>query len=208
MIARDPEDRDGEIGADGSVEYIVVHRGTIAGGEKVMRYDIERDLLARDLEVLCFEMEAAGALNDFPCLVIRGISDYSDSHKNDKWHGYAAAVAAAYARELFKHMPVDEVTQCKIPESVLKQIAADSRFVTSTTRKAKVFEWLAPPDFSTNYSQAYALHHPGTGRWLLESERYQQWKSLKDVVLWLHCGSGCGKTVLSSAIITDLLAAS
>lgn len=39
-------------------------------------------------------------MNDFPCLVIRGISDYADSHKNDSWQPFAAAVAAAYAKEL------------------------------------------------------------------------------------------------------------
>jgi nucleoside phosphorylase len=94
----------------------VVHRGTIAAGELVIKNGELRDELARQYGILCFEMEAAGALADFPCLVIRGISDYSDSHKNDRWHGYAAAAAAAYARELFFHMPVDEVKQCKIAE--------------------------------------------------------------------------------------------
>ena len=39
-------------------------------------------------------------MDDFPCLVIRGISDYADSHKNDHWQGYAAITAAAYAKEL------------------------------------------------------------------------------------------------------------
>jgi nucleoside phosphorylase len=116
-VDRSAEDSDEEEDVPDRSKYIVVHRGTIAAGEKVMRNGVERDRLAKDNGVLCFEMEAAGALNDFPCLVIRGISDYSDSHKNDKWHGYAAAVAAAYARELFVHMPVDEVKQCKIAES-------------------------------------------------------------------------------------------
>ena len=62
----------------------------------------QRDAYANDpeLNVLCFEMEAAGLMTNFPCLVIRGICDYSDSHKNDEWHNYAALVAAAYAREL------------------------------------------------------------------------------------------------------------
>ncbi|KAG9199058.1 hypothetical protein G6514_009071 [Epicoccum nigrum] len=45
-------------------------------------------------------MEAAGLMNTFPCLVIRGICDYSDSHKNDKWQPYAAGIAAAYAKEV------------------------------------------------------------------------------------------------------------
>jgi len=92
--------------------FIVAHMGTIASGGAVMRSGQLRDRLAHHYGALCFEMEAAGALNDFPCLVIRGISDYSDSHKNDQWHGYAAAAAAAYARELFFHMPVDEERRC------------------------------------------------------------------------------------------------
>jgi nucleoside phosphorylase len=88
--------------------FVVVHRGTIASGETVIKDAKRRDDLAELYKVLCFEMEAAGVLTDFPCMVIRGISDYCDSHKNDEWHGYAAAVAAAYARQLFFHMPIEE----------------------------------------------------------------------------------------------------
>jgi nucleoside phosphorylase len=73
-----------------------------------------RDELAKAHGALCFEMEAAGVMNDFPCLVIRGISDYADSDKHDDWQGYASASAAAYARQLFFHMPVDEVKQCAV----------------------------------------------------------------------------------------------
>jgi len=93
---------------------IVVHRGTIAAGERVIKDGQLRDALAGEHGALCFEMEAAGVMNDFPCLVIRGISDYADSHKNDAWQGYASASAAAYARQLFFHMPVDEVKQCAV----------------------------------------------------------------------------------------------
>jgi nucleoside phosphorylase len=73
----------------------------------VVKDALLRDKLAID-GLLCFEMEAAGALTDFPCMVIRGVSDYCDSHKNDIWHGYAAAAAAAYARQLFFHIPINE----------------------------------------------------------------------------------------------------
>ena len=52
------------------------------------------------------EMEAAGLMDNFPCLVIRGICDYADSHKNDDWQGYAAVAAAAFAKELLLVMPV------------------------------------------------------------------------------------------------------
>lgn len=117
LVDRNAEDSDDDSTNLANNGWLIVHRGTIASGEMVMRNGLQRDTLARTHKILCFEMEAAGALNDFPCLVIRGISDYSDSHKNDKWHGYAAAVAAAYARELFRHMPVEEVNQCKIAET-------------------------------------------------------------------------------------------
>ncbi|KAJ0424615.1 nucleoside phosphorylase domain-containing protein [Aspergillus carlsbadensis] len=78
-----------------------VHYGQIASITQVLRNGAIRDEIARRLGgTLCFEMEAAGLMDDFPCLVIRGISDYADSHKNDHWQGYAAATAAAYAKEL------------------------------------------------------------------------------------------------------------
>jgi hypothetical protein len=36
----------------------------------------------------------------FPCLIIRGVCDYSDSHKHEKWQGYIAMAAAAYTKDL------------------------------------------------------------------------------------------------------------
>lgn len=49
-------------------------------------------------------MEAAGLMDNFPCLVIRGICDYADSHKNKRWQPYAAATAAAYAKDLLMNL--------------------------------------------------------------------------------------------------------
>jgi nucleoside phosphorylase len=78
-----------------------------------------RDRLAADKGVLCFEMEAAGLVNQFPCLVIRGICDYADSHKNKEWQGYAAMVAVAYAKELLSVIHPERVLQQKaIPQFV------------------------------------------------------------------------------------------
>ncbi|KAF2787249.1 purine and uridine phosphorylase [Melanomma pulvis-pyrius CBS 109.77] len=78
----------------------VIHYGTIASANQLMKDASVRDKLAAEKNVLCFEMEAAGLMNNFPCLVIRGICDYSDSHKNKEWQGYAAMTAAAYAKDL------------------------------------------------------------------------------------------------------------
>ena len=68
-----------------------------------------RDQLAAEMDILCFEMETAGLMNHFPCLVIRGICDYSDSHKNNKWQGYAAMAAASYAKDLLYRIPPNEL---------------------------------------------------------------------------------------------------
>ena len=58
-----------------------------------------------DGSVLCVEMEAAGLMDNFPCIVIRGICDYADSHKNKRWQPYAAATAAACAKEVLSVIP-------------------------------------------------------------------------------------------------------
>ncbi|KAE8316878.1 hypothetical protein BDV41DRAFT_573382 [Aspergillus transmontanensis] len=90
----------------------VVHYGIIASGNQVMKHGQTRDRIAEELgDVLCFEMEAAGIMDSFPCIVIRGICDYCDSHKNKQWQGYAALCAAAYTKELLSYVPVMEISK-------------------------------------------------------------------------------------------------
>ncbi|EED19184.1 hypothetical protein TSTA_025060 [Talaromyces stipitatus ATCC 10500] len=86
-----------------------IHYGLIASADQLMKDALIRDRLAAEKDVLCFEMEAAGLMNHFPCLVIRGICDYSDSHKNKEWQGYAAMAAAAYAKDLLCRIPPNRV---------------------------------------------------------------------------------------------------
>ncbi|KAH8699356.1 nucleoside phosphorylase domain-containing protein [Phaeosphaeriaceae sp. PMI808] len=90
----------------------VIHYGTIASGNQEMENAAKRDKVSADLGgILCFEREAAGIMNSFPCLVVRGICDYADSHKNDAWQPYAAAVAAAYGKTLLSVIPADKVVE-------------------------------------------------------------------------------------------------
>lgn len=88
-----------------------VHYGLIASGNQVIKDARTRDALSMDFgrKVLCVEMEAAGLMDGFPCIVIRGICDYADSHKNKAWQKHAAAVAAAFAKELLDYVIADEV---------------------------------------------------------------------------------------------------
>jgi len=76
-----------------------------------MRHGPTRDRVAKDLGVIAFEMEVAGLMNHFPCLVIRGICGYADTHQNKRWQGYAAATAAAFAKELLGFIPKQEVVK-------------------------------------------------------------------------------------------------
>ncbi|KAJ5979898.1 hypothetical protein N7481_007196 [Penicillium waksmanii] len=103
LVSREPRDENDDNPA--------IHYGLIASGNSLMKDAIIRDQFAAKKNILCFEMEAAGLLNHFPCLVIRGICDYSDSHKNKEWQGYAAMVAAAYAKDLLYRIPSQKVKE-------------------------------------------------------------------------------------------------
>ncbi|OLN86257.1 hypothetical protein CCHL11_04125 [Colletotrichum chlorophyti] len=86
-----------------------IHYGLVGSANQLMKDALLRDKLAAEKDVLCFEMEAAGLMNHFPCLVIRGICDYADSHKNKEWQGFAAMVAAAYAKDLLRQIPANKI---------------------------------------------------------------------------------------------------
>jgi nucleoside phosphorylase len=100
-----------------------IHYGVIASGNTMIKDATTRDSILRHIEeeCICFEMESAGLMNNLPCLVIRGISDYADSHKNDRWQRYAALVAAAYAKELLGVVPGGTLEMLPKAIDVLKQ---------------------------------------------------------------------------------------
>ena len=103
----------------------VVHYGIIASGNHLIRNAAERDRLGCEFGALCVEMEAAGLINEFPCLVIRGICDYADSHKNDAWQKYAATTAAAYAKELLSAIAPAKVAEIS-PATDVAQKSSES----------------------------------------------------------------------------------
>jgi hypothetical protein len=90
-----------------------IHYGLIASGDEVIKDSETRDRLAQQHGILCFEMEAAGLMDELPTLVIRGICDYCDSHKQKQWQGYAAFTAAAYAKLLLSIVPGEGATAAR-----------------------------------------------------------------------------------------------
>ncbi|KAI1027707.1 hypothetical protein LB504_011728, partial [Fusarium proliferatum] len=195
-----------------------IHCGLIASGNSLMKDALLRDKLAAKHGILCFEMEAAGLMNHFPCVVIRGICDYADSHKNDQWQEYAAMVAAAYTKDLLLQVAPSSMLKEKRIETLLgqlndkvediHQITTDSNrniiSLSSSIRDDAISRWLNPSDPSVDHNKARQARHSGTGEWLLKSPQYLTWKSRNNSFLWLSGNSGTGKTILSSTVVEDI----
>jgi nucleoside phosphorylase len=102
LISRLPDRRD---------DKPKVHYGIIASGDQVMKRGAIRDCIAKEEGILYFEMEAAGLTDTFPYMVIRGVCDYTDSHKNKRRQPYAAMTAACYTKELLGEVDAVGVKQ-------------------------------------------------------------------------------------------------
>lgn len=85
----------------------MIHYGVIASGNTLCRDRGFREEIREKFDAICFDMEAAGVMNNFSGLVVRGISDYADCHKKDDWHSYAAASAAGYVKLLLSYVPLN-----------------------------------------------------------------------------------------------------
>jgi nucleoside phosphorylase len=71
--------------------------------------------------VLYFKIETAGLINSFPYLVVPGICNYTDSHKNKRWQPYAAATAAACAKEVLSVIPPAEVAKAQTVDEAIRE---------------------------------------------------------------------------------------
>ncbi|KAL0780932.1 hypothetical protein CaCOL14_002267 [Colletotrichum acutatum] len=170
-----------------------IHYGIIGSANLLMKDAKRRDQLAKDHGLVCFEMEAAGLMDNFPCLVIRGICDYADSHKQKRWQRYAAATAAAYARELLLLTPVQENfaihTQVEVRDSD-----------TSRTKREELLDSLKFDQIGKRHANIKA-NHARTCEWLLNHPEYTAWKDTKKYkqhhgFLWMKGKPGAGKSTI------------
>jgi nucleoside phosphorylase len=203
-----------------------VHYGTIASGNKVIKSAVFRDRLVRFLGggILCVEMEAAGLMNNFPCLAIRGICDYADAHKNKAWQEHAAAVAAAFAKELLEVVDPKELEE----EAVLKDMSDKSVISYSLhyhhdsntnlvshlihsmdtaqerIQRCEILEWMASDAYGRRQSDTLRQWHPETAHWFLSSKAFQNWLGANRGTLYSPGIAGAGKTIISSVVIEHL----
>ena len=183
----------------------VVYLGLIASGDRVMRDGATRDRLQREKKVDCFEMEAAGLMDDFPCLVIRGISDYSDSHKTKKWQAYAAAAAAAFAKELLNILETGEVDRISPVADPAEKAEAQACLRDL---------WQTDPSVDRDaLKRRKGSPAPGTCEWILNTKELAGWLDSSQAVgqppnvsnvLWLHGNPGTGKSTMAIFLTEEL----
>ncbi|KAL4798066.1 hypothetical protein BDV19DRAFT_386724 [Aspergillus venezuelensis] len=201
------------------------HYGIIASGDAVIEHGLTREQLRLETGALCVEMEAAGLMMDFPCLVIRGICDYADSHKNKRWQGYAALAAASYAKELLQYMTVGLVTQERLVMDVCTALRVEIQGVNQRLDRAydqhekqhceniKIAltekQQQCHQTFKvSNYTEQKNINPPkieGTCQWALKSPEYTRWlEGSCNGLLWVSADPGCGKSVFARSIVDDI----
>ncbi|CAG8950857.1 hypothetical protein HYFRA_00003074 [Hymenoscyphus fraxineus] len=154
--------------------------GTIGSGNTLMKFSHRRDELRDRYKLIGMEMEAHGILNTIPVGHIRGVCDYADDHKNDEWHGFAAATAAAYAREVL----------CSInPRNDLKVVSLipfprNKRFVGREEKLREIEKRLASQD-SCERLALYGLGGCGKTAIALEFAYRTQEKQPKCSIFWV-----------------------
>ncbi|EJT68839.1 hypothetical protein, variant [Gaeumannomyces tritici R3-111a-1] len=107
-----------------------VFMGRVACGNAVMKSGKHRDAVAKEHDVIAFEMEGAGAWKEVSCIVVKGICDYADSHKNKEWQNFAAATAASVAAAILDRYEVPGGAMENV--SKRRRLNSDGRNSTTT----------------------------------------------------------------------------
>lgn len=115
-----------------------------------------RDDIATREKVIAFEMEGAGIWDNFPTIIIKGVCDYADIHKNKKWQRYAAATAAACMKSILKEWRTPDK-----PSNTDTNCRGDSVLLGATQQHEKL---LAGNSLNTDgedfsFSTLNTLHH-------------------------------------------------
>ncbi|CAI6092068.1 unnamed protein product [Clonostachys chloroleuca] len=182
-----------------------IHYGTIASGNKVIKHAESRDNWA-EKGCLCFEMEAAGLIDNFPCLVIRGVCDYCDSHKNKEWQEYAATTAAAYAKELL--LAIQPTSYPGLEVGTPTPVELDKEPVSDRELREKLEKLYNSLEFDQmdDRFQHIKRAHLKTCNWLLGTDKYSAWMEPGKIrqhggFLWIKGKPGSGKSTMMKFIL-------
>ncbi|KIW31184.1 uncharacterized protein PV07_02852 [Cladophialophora immunda] len=155
-------------------------------------------------------MEAAGLMDVFPCLVVRGICAYSDSHKSTEWQEYAAATAAAYAREVLLVM-APRVVQGLAESNRGRLESFDERsysgrrylqspYISAYRNSTDFLKMLSFTEMKVRQEQVDPAYK-ATYRWVRTSTEYLSWKASDPGKLLIKGKAGCGKSTLMKHLL-------
>ncbi|KAF3212416.1 hypothetical protein TWF106_009786 [Orbilia oligospora] len=193
-IATEAENKDDRFSYPNTEDHFVWFGKIIASGNQVIKDAIARDKIGKEAKAICFEMEAAGLMNHFPCLVIRGVCEYSDSHKNKVWQPYAAITAAVYTKELLNHVPslggpgsAPRIENIDVSKSIqaLASVSRDSEVEKTGIERRK--------DKLIN----------GSYQWVKDHQIFKYWLTTGSQILHLIGGAGKGKTMIMIGLINE-----
>lgn len=174
-----------------------LHAGTIGSGNQVIKDARTRDSLAKAHGISCFEMEAAGLVDSWPCLVIRGICDYSDSHKQKQWQPYAAITAAACARSLL--LLLDRKPH--VYPQYHERDDVSPEYSDARKECVQALSFSNPIRHRQDLQERKGRRAKGTCEWMLKTNTFQEWRggSGEDDsnVLWLHGLPASGKSMMT-----------
>ncbi|KAJ5469388.1 hypothetical protein N7539_009006 [Penicillium diatomitis] len=180
---------------------IRIHYGGIASGNQVIKNGMIRDAIAKAHDIVCFEMEAAGIVDSLPCLIVRGICDYADSHKNKEWQRFAASAAAAYARALIGQLPVSR------PRMSLSS-GIEINDIKHKERRQGLLESL---QFSQMDARRVTIEnaHASTCAWFFDHPKFHEWLDPQMIahhhgLLWLSGKPGAGKSTIMKFTYLEL----
>ncbi|KAJ4002766.1 hypothetical protein NW766_012696 [Fusarium irregulare] len=185
-----------------------IHYGQIGSANSLMKDATVRDRLAKEHNILCFEMEAAGLMNHFPCLVIRGICDYSDSHKNKKWQGYASMAAASYAKEVLSMIPKSKVEyESRLADDAIPGQVGGQHHASG---EDEIIKYLDALKTDVNYDlqkDRNTVCAPGTGEWFFHHPEYEAFEKVKgSQLLFVTAEAGDGKSTTMRTLVDKLQA--
>ncbi|KAL6230982.1 hypothetical protein BDW75DRAFT_55065 [Aspergillus navahoensis] len=123
-----------------------VYIGKIASADTVLKSGEHRDIIIHKENVAGFEMEGAGVWNDVSCIIIKGVCDYADSHKNKLWQTYAAATGASAARAFLEYWVPSHSEGASTARHFMVPFTRNPRFVGRHPELQELEGWITTPD--------------------------------------------------------------
>ncbi|KAL4978734.1 hypothetical protein BDW66DRAFT_11281 [Aspergillus desertorum] len=190
-----------------------LHFGMLASGDSVMMSSKVRDSIAEQERVIGFEMEGAGVWDQFPCILVKGVSDYADSHKSKGWQYFAAASAAACMRAILDEEPIFIAPSAGPGQDQQLTLGASLRnrkedpFHVEQAQEDLFIRMLgfARADFRRN---EIAEAHKGTCTWITKQPEFRAWAEARDPDLqqsffWIRGKPGVGKSTMVKYLLKD-----